>query len=108
MTPRPLIIAAALALAPLAALAAGKVVVVDQSRLQFSVAELRIKVGDKVRFTNSDRTTHNLLITFAGNSTNSGLQKPGQPFEAPFSREGVYQVECGIHPKMRMKVVTEK
>lgn len=108
MTPRTLIIAGALALAPLAALAASRVLMVDQSKLQFSVAELRIKVGDRVRFTNSDRTTHNLLITFAGTSTNSGLQKPGQPFEAPFSREGVYQVECGIHPKMRMKVVAEK
>lgn len=82
--------------------------VVNQNKLQFSVAELPIKVGDRVRFTNSGRTTLNLLITFTGTSTNSGLQEPGRPFEAPFSREGVYQVECGILPKMRMKVVAEK
>ena len=107
MTPRMMIVAAALVAAPLAAWAAGRTLVVDQNRLQFSLAEAKLKVGDHIRFTNSDRTTHNLLISLAGAPTNSGLQKPGEPFDMPFARAGTYQVICGIHPKMKMKVVVE-
>ena len=107
MKPWIIIVASVLAAAPLAAWAAGKVVVVDQNKLQFSMPEAVIKVGDQIRFTNSDRTSHNLMISLAGAPTNSGLQQPGEPFEMPFTRAGTYQVICGIHPKMQMKVVVQ-
>ena len=81
--------------------------VVDQSKLQFSVSELRIKKGDTVKFMNSDRPAHNILVTDGTKVLSSGLQQPGEPFEVPFTREGTFPVTCGIHPKMHMTIVVE-
>jgi plastocyanin len=80
---------------------------IDQNKLQFSVSEIRIKKGDSVRFMNSDRPAHNILVGSGPGMLNSGLQQPGQPFEVPFTKEGTFPVTCGIHPKMRMTVVVE-
>ena len=91
----------------LTASAATTMHVVDQSKLQFSLAELKIKQGDTVKFTNSDRLAHNIMVTDGSRVLNSGLQQPGQPFEAPFTLKGTFPVTCGIHPKMRMTVVVE-
>jgi len=91
----------------LAAYADSNTVVVDQKRLRFSLPSVTMKVGDHLRFTNSDDVNHNVLISLGGRRTNSGLQKPGEPFEVPMVREGTYQVTCGIHPRMRMVVVVE-
>ena len=78
--------------------------IVDQSKLQFSVSELRIKKGDTVKFMNSDRPAHNILVTDGTKVLSSGLQQPGEPFEVPFTREGTFPVTCGIHPKMHMTI----
>lgn len=91
----------------LTASAATTMHVVDQSKLQFSLAELKIKQGDTVKFMNSDRLAHNIMVTDGSRVLNSGLQQPGQPFEAPFTQKGTFPVTCGIHPKMRMTVVVE-
>jgi cytochrome c peroxidase len=84
---------------------AATVLTVDQRGLTFSTARLTANRGDMVRFTNSDKTSHNILVTGNGVSLNSGLQRPGVAFNAPFARAGTYRVTCGIHPKMKMKVV---
>ena len=97
----------ALAMASGVAYAALAVHTVDQNKLQFSVSELRIKKGDSVRFMNSDRPAHNILVGSGAGMLNSGLQQPGQPFEVPFTKEGTFPVTCGIHPKMRMNIVVE-
>lgn len=102
-----LTILATIAVMSVAAWAAGAVHVVDQNKLQFSVTELTIKEGDTVRFTNSDRPAHNILVTDGTKILNSGLQQPGDPFDVPFSKKGVYPITCGIHPKMRMTVTVE-
>lgn len=95
-------------LAPLVAWADTGLVVVDQHNLQFSAPTVTLRVGDRLRFTNSDRVNHNVLISMGGVRTNSGLQKPGEPFEVPMVRAGTYQVTCGIHPRMRMTVIVER
>jgi len=86
---------------------AASTITVDQKNLKFSVKELRIAKGDSVEFTNSDDTQHNITITGQGFTANSGLQRPGQPFRAPFVKAGAYKVSCGIHPNMRMTVIVE-
>jgi plastocyanin len=91
----------------LAAHAASTMHIVDQSKLQFSVTELRIKKGDIVRFMNSDRPAHNILVKEGATVLNSGLQQPGEPFDVPFNVEGTFPVSCGIHPKMHMTVIVE-
>jgi plastocyanin len=91
----------------LVAHAASTMHVVDQSKLQFSVSEVKIKKGDTVRFMNSDRPAHNILVTDGTTVLSSGLQQPGEAFEVPFNQEGRFPVTCGIHPKMHMTVVVE-
>ncbi|HEY3947977.1 cupredoxin domain-containing protein [Phenylobacterium sp.] len=86
---------------------AATVFTVDQKNLKFSVRELTISKGDSVEFTNSDDTSHNITVSGAGFTLNSGLQKPGQPFKVPLVKTGVYKVSCGIHPNMRMTVTVE-
>jgi plastocyanin len=105
MTKR-LIIAALAACASGAAFAA-VVQTVDQKGIAFSVRSLTVPKGGFVRFTNSDATAHNILITGKGGMVNSGLQQPGQVFKAPFTKAGAYEVTCGIHPKMKLTVVVK-
>jgi len=88
------------------AVAAG-VIQVNQKNLAFSSDVLRVSKGTKVEFQNSDATAHNILITGPGLVFNSGLQRPGVAFTAPFGKPGTYKVNCGIHPKMKMAVVVK-
>jgi len=80
---------------------------VDQRGLSFSVPALTIQHGGIVTFTNSDITSHNIVVTGEGVRLNSGLQTPGVPFHAPFSKAGTYQVSCAIHPRMKMTVTVK-
>ncbi|HYE45641.1 MAG TPA: cupredoxin domain-containing protein [Caulobacter sp.] len=104
----PLGLACAAALSMTTALATGAwaagMVNVDQKGLAFSAPALTVKKGVVLNFSNSDTTSHNILITGAGVSLNSGLQQPGVSFKAPMVKPGTYQVMCGIHPKMKMTV----
>ena len=78
--------------------------IVDQQKLQFSDPLLTIKKGEKVRFTNSDRTAHNIMVESGAMSHDSGLQQPGEPTEVPFTKSGTYKISCAIHPKMTMTI----
>jgi plastocyanin len=86
-----------------AALAAS-MVTVDQKNLAFSVPTLEVEKNTIVNFTNSDSIAHNILVSGNGINLNSGLQKPGVAFKAPLTKQGTYQVLCGIHPKMKMTI----
>lgn len=86
---------------------AATVQTVDQKDLAFSVSTLVISRGTIVRFTNSDKTAHNILITGGGGRVNGGLQQSGVAFSAPFAKAGAYSVTCGIHPRMKLRVVVK-
>ncbi len=80
---------------------------VTQNKLLFAVEKLSVKTGESVNFKNNDRTPHNIMIRNNGMMENSGLQKPGENVVIEFANAGVYDVMCGIHPKMKMKVEVE-
>ncbi|MFA5988773.1 MAG: plastocyanin/azurin family copper-binding protein [Sphingomonas sp.] len=82
-------------------------VLISQKGLTFSQAAVTVPKGTIVTFQNDDTTSHNILVTGNGVNLNSGLQSPGVAFKAPFLKPGVYQVLCGIHPKMKMSVTVE-
>ena len=63
MMSQKLLLCLAACAASLTASAAPMMHVVDQSKLQFSLAELKVKQGDTVKFTNSDRLAHNIMVT---------------------------------------------
>lgn len=77
---------------------------VDQHNLSFDKTDMTVNKGDIVMFSNSDNTSHNILINGEGISINGGLQQPGQSFSAPFIKSGTFQVSCAIHPKMKLTV----
>lgn len=102
------ILSALLASMPIAGICwAAGIITVDQRGLAFSTQHLVVKKGDVVNFLNDDNTSHNILVSGNGVNLNSGLQKPGVTFSAPFVKPGSYQVTCGIHPKMKMSIVVQ-
>jgi plastocyanin len=90
-----------------AALAAREVVV-DQKDKQFSEKELRIKAGDTVKFVNSDPFFHNVYSLSDAKTFDLGSYPKGQLRGVTFEKPGVVEVECAIHPTMKLKVHVEK
>jgi cytochrome c peroxidase len=78
---------------------------VGQRNKQFSQDRMTLKSGDKITFVNDDAVAHNIFVTGPGDKTrNSGVQEPGENATLVFDTPGSYEVECGIHPEMRMTV----
>jgi len=84
------------------ALAATEIVQKDK---QFSEQAISVKSGDKVRFVNDDTVTHNITVVEPNGESRSGIvQKPGETSDVQFGAEGIYEVRCLIHPKMKLSV----
>ena len=102
------ILAAALLAAVAASPAYADDVTVGQKGKTFSMGSATLKRGDTINFVNDDTTQHNVLVTGPQDETrNSGVQEPGESAAFKLDRAGTYQVECGIHPKMKMSVVVK-
>jgi len=100
----------ALALATaMAAPAAAAEFQVDQRDLRFVPETLSVKAGDYVRFTDSDRITHNItVINPDGTSQDKGMSTYSQHIVVQFETPGVYRVICRIHPDMKMTITVAK
>jgi plastocyanin len=70
----------------------------------FSEHSLRIHVGDTVTFVNADTVTHNVYSLTKGCEFELQTQLPGNSTAVPFSRACTAQVQCAIHPKMKLTV----
>jgi len=77
---------------------------VDQKDKQFSKKSLKIKVGDSVDFRNSDPISHNVYSLSEIKSFDLGSYPLGQSKRVTFDKPGKVEVECSIHPDMRMTV----
>ncbi|HEV8640592.1 MAG TPA: plastocyanin/azurin family copper-binding protein [Methylomirabilota bacterium] len=91
-----------------ATLAAGSDIVVVQRNKTFSPHEIQIRVGDRVVFVNEDEVTHNVYSPTPGLEFNIRSQQPGQSDVVSFSKPGVLEVRCAIHPKMKMRVTVTR
>jgi plastocyanin len=100
-------LAAMITVLAMGAVRADAPVTVTQKGLQFSVEELTVKKGQTVVFLNEDRTAHNITVSGDSLNLNGGLQQPGNEFKVPFTKAGVYQVSCGIHPKMKLSITVK-
>src|SRR5690348_13479344 len=79
--------------------------VVDQRDLMFVPATVSIGAGDTVRFTDSDRITHNITIVYPdGTTVDKGMDRFGEDIIVHFTKPGTYQVRCLIHPMMHMTI----
>jgi plastocyanin len=84
--------------------AATEGVTVYQEDKAFSEAEVTIKVGQSVTFTNKDPVTHNVFSSTPGMAFDLKTQKPGESSSVTFDHAGTAEVMCAIHPQMKMKV----
>lgn len=74
----------------------------------FSQAEITITPGDKIIFQNSDSVTHNVFSLTPGMEFDLRRQAPGASSTVSFDKEGVAEVRCSIHPKMKIIVTVKK
>jgi len=70
----------------------------------FSEPSLRIRVGDTVTFVNADTVTHNVYSVTKSCEFELQTQTPGNSTAVPFPRACTAQVQCAIHPKMKLRV----
>jgi len=77
---------------------------VTQKDKAFSTKTLDIKVGDKVAFRNDDTFTHNIFSLTDAMPFDLGTYAGGQSKTVTFSKAGKFEIECAIHPDMRMVI----
>lgn len=68
----------------------------------FSPADLSVKVGDSVTWTNNDSTAH--TATADDGSFDCGVIAGGQSFTFTFTTAGTFTYHCRIHPSMVAKL----
>jgi plastocyanin len=69
----------------------------------FAPAERDAKVGDSVKWTNSDGLTH--TVTADDGAFDSGNLAGGKSFSFTFDQAGTFAYHCKIHQRMTGKVV---
>ncbi len=82
--------------------------VVEQKNKAFSASSITIKVGDSVNFRNADPFNHNIFSLSDTKSFDLGSYPQGQSKKVDFDKPGSVEIECAIHPEMKMKVEVKK
>jgi plastocyanin len=77
---------------------------VAQKGKAFSMATLSIKAGDKVSFRNDDPFAHNVFSLADAMQFDLGSYPQGQAKSVTFSKPGLYDIECAIHPEMKLVI----
>jgi plastocyanin len=80
---------------------AGDSAEVGIAEYRFSPAELRIKTGTQVTWTNHEkRTSHSVFFLGAAGFESERLF-PGESYSRTFDTAGSYPYTCGPHPEMK-------
>ena len=77
---------------------------VTQKNKAFSVKKLTVKVGDSVKFVNDDNFAHNVFSLSAAKSFDLGSFGNGGAKSVTFDKPGKVEVECAVHPDMRLDI----
>jgi amicyanin len=64
----------------------------------FTPANIQVKAGTTVTWTNQDTAPH--TVTFRNGMKDSGLLRKGQSFSYTFTSPGTYDYYCTVHPYM--------
>lgn len=78
--------------------------VISQKELKFNPPIKVIKPGDTVTFKNTDTVVHNIISQTTDFQFDLGKFKPGMKRSLQFKSKGVVDIECTVHPSMRMTV----
>ena len=76
-----------------------------QKNKNFDKKEITVDIGDVINFKNEEEfSTHNVYSLGPKNLFELKTQAPGKISPVTFSEEGETEVECAIHPGMKLKV----
>ena len=78
--------------------------VVAQKDKAFAAKTLNIKAGDTVAFRNDDAFSHNIFSLTDAMPFDLGTYGGGQSKTVTFAKVGKFEIECAIHPDMRMVI----
>lgn len=82
--------------------------IVSQKGRAFQPGFMTVKQGETLRIVNDDGDLlHHAYIDSPTFTFDSGDQEPGSKTDIVLSKAGVFNVLCGIHPKMKMVVTVE-
>ena len=81
---------------------------VGQAKKAFTVGVLKAKVGDTITFRNDDEFAHNVFSLSDAQSFDLGSYKKGEVRTVKLTAPGTIEVECAIHPEMKMKIEVSK
>ena len=81
---------------------------VSQVNKTFSMPVVKAKVGDTVTFKNDDTFAHNVFSLSEVQNFDLGSYKKGETRQLKLTNPGTIEVECAIHPEMKMKIEVSK
>ena len=73
------------------------------SNFTFTPADVTVKAGESVTWTNNDSVAH----TVTGAAFDSGQMAPGATYTHKFDTAGSFDYKCSIHPNMTGKVTVQ-
>jgi len=82
--------------------------VVSQKGKAFSMKKLSVKIGDSVKFLNEDPFSHNVFSLSDAKSFDLGSYGQGAAKSIVFDKSGTVEVECAVHPDMKLVVEVAK
>lgn len=74
---------------------------------QFRPPEVRIRVGDSVRWVNREKRTSHSVVFPADGGLESDRLFPDESWARRFEKAGRYDYHCGPHPEMKGVVLVE-
>ena len=83
---------------------AGEEYLITQKDLKFDPIIKVVKPGDSIKFKNNDNVVHNIISLTDEFEFDLGQFKPGMTKTVQFKQKGVVDVECTIHPEMKMTI----
>lgn len=100
-----IILLSGLIIASMTPIATAAEVVIKQKDKKFSQTSVKIKKGDSIVFKNEEKDiTHNVFSLGPKNAFELKTQPPGQATNFVFNEVGKTEVECAIHPNMKLVV----
>ena len=81
---------------------------IAQKDKKFSQTKLAVKVGDVINFKNEDAFAHNIYSLSDIKTFDLGSYPKGQSKAVTFEKPGTVEIECAIHPDMKVVVEVKK
>jgi len=80
---------------------------IKQEGKSFKPGELKIKVGDVVKFRNDDPFSHNVYSLSEAKFFDLGSYPKGESRDVTFDKPGIIEVGCAVHMDMALKIIVE-